>query len=222
MNFQRLTTLNQPRVAARRPVVRTILTYTALIVTVSVLPQTALAKQSKTPARSSVQDKGPAGRKIEDLPNFHQVHPFLYRSGEPTRKGLDKLAEMGVKTIIDLRSKGEMDFNEAQEAEKRGLEYINLVMSDKAPTEKQVETMLKTIDQAKETGEPVLVHCAHGSDRTGSMIGIYRVTRDDWNFDDTYKEMRKYYFGPKYHQLRDAVRSRVGTPVTESSAQATP
>ena len=81
-------------------------------------------------------------------------------------------------------------------------------MSDKAPTKAQVDTLLKTIDDGKEKEKPVFVHCAHGSDRTGCMVGIWRVTRDGWSFDDTYKEMRKYWFGPKYLKLKDAVKSR--------------
>lgn len=147
-------------------------------------------------------------KKIEDLPNFHKVHPYLYRGGEPTNKGLDQLSKTGIKTIIDLRAPTKTAKAEEAYAKSIGLEYINLPMSDKAPTEKQVETMLKTIDQGKKSDQPVFVHCQHGSDRTGCMIGIWRVTRDGFDYDKTYKEMRKYYFGPKYTELKDAVKKR--------------
>ncbi|MBZ0186706.1 MAG: tyrosine-protein phosphatase [Candidatus Obscuribacterales bacterium] len=186
-----------------------ILPYGLALVTVLLTNSSTLAKVEKTKAAPGKTEKASVSKKIEDLPNFHQVHPFLYRSGEPTRKGLDDLKEMGVATIIDLRSSGEKDFDEKAEAEKLGLTYISLVMSDKAPTDKQVETLLSTLDKAKETEKPVLVHCAHGSDRTGCMVGIWRVARDGWNFEPTYKEMRKYYFGPKYLNLKNAVKQRV-------------
>lgn len=148
----------------------------------------------------------------EELPNFHEVHPYLYRGGQPTEKGLEKLHKMGVSTVIDLRAPSEMPIDESRLARKLGLHYINLVMDSHAPTEMQVKKLLHTIDSAKSKSEAgdknssVFVHCAHGSDRTGCMIGIWRVSRDGWDFPSTYKEMRKYYFGPKFTQLSGAVR----------------
>jgi protein tyrosine/serine phosphatase len=146
----------------------------------------------------------------EDLPNFHQIHPFLYRSGEPTEAGLQKLRAMGVSTIIDLRAPSEQHFDEQALAGKLGLKYMRLVMSSRPPTAKQVETMLATIKKAKAAPEAgsVLVHCAHGSDRTGCMIGIWRVSQDGWNYEAAYKEMRKYWFTPKFTALAAAVRQR--------------
>lgn len=146
-----------------------------------------------------------------DLPNFHQVHPFLYRGGEPSEQGLGQLKKMGVGTIIDLRAPSEMKINEKQIATRLGLNYINLVMDSHAPTTKQVDRMLHEIDNAKEASDSgrknqaVFIHCAHGSDRTGCMVGIYRVTREHWNYPDTYQEMRKYYFTPKFTKLSGAV-----------------
>lgn len=147
-------------------------------------------------------------KEIKSLPNFHKVTDYLYRGGEPTPGGMIALKRMGVKTLIDLRAQTEAAHDEAHLAKKLGMKYINMTMTAEAPTKKQVETLLATIDSAKEKNEPVLVHCAHGSDRTGCMIGIWRVTRDNWSFDDTYKEMRKYYFGVKYDKLRNAVKER--------------
>jgi protein-tyrosine phosphatase len=119
---------------------------------------------------------------------------------------------MGVATVIDLRAPTEKALDEKREAGKIGLRYINLVMDAHAPTEKQVQTMLNTIDEAKKHYEQgkkdsaVFLHCAHGSDRTGCMVGIWRVARDKWDYPSTYKEMRQYYFGPKYTQLSGAVQ----------------
>jgi protein tyrosine/serine phosphatase len=74
--------------------------------------------------------------------------------------------------------------------------------------------MMSAIDEAKketEAGEKnkkVFLHCAHGSDRTGCMVGIWRVTRDGWDYPAAYQEMRKYYFGPKFTKLSGAVEER--------------
>ncbi|MBK7839229.1 MAG: dual specificity protein phosphatase family protein [Candidatus Obscuribacter sp.] len=143
-----------------------------------------------------------------DLPNFHQVHPYLYRGGEPTSQGLKALKDKGIKTIIDLRAETPMSRQERNEAKTLGLDYINLPMSDKAPTDKQVKTFIDTTRLARDNSAPVFVHCAHGSDRTGCLIGIWRVTEDNYSYDQAYKEMRKYWFGPKFVNLSQAVQKR--------------
>jgi protein tyrosine/serine phosphatase len=156
-----------------------------------------------------------------DLPNFHEVHPYLFRGGEPSEEGLKKLKELGVKTIIDLRAPSEMHFIEKESANKLGIHYINLVMDSHAPSDEQVATMLSEIDAAREAytqkrdNSAVFVHCAHGSDRTGCMLGIWRVARENWDYPTAYKEMRQYYFGPKYIKLSGAVEKYA----TEAAAQ---
>lgn len=144
----------------------------------------------------------------EDLPNFHQVHPFLYRGGEPSKEGLKKIKEMGVKTIFDLRNPGEKKYDEQESAKELGLRYISMPMNSKAPTNKQIKRMMDEIDRAKDNSkEAVFVHCAHGSDRTGCMIGIWRVKRDGYDYDTAYQEMRKYWFTPKFTNLSGAVKT---------------
>lgn len=146
-----------------------------------------------------------------DLPNFHEVYPYLYRGGEPTEAGMHQLKEKGVGTIIDLRAKTEQEIAEAKIAKELGFKYINLPMTSAAPTPAQINKVLSTIDDAKkknldgDINSAVFVHCAHGSDRTGCMIGLWRVSRDGWDYPKAYAEMRKYYFTPKFVKLSGAV-----------------
>jgi protein tyrosine/serine phosphatase len=142
----------------------------------------------------------------EDLPNFHTVHPFLLRGGEPSAEGLRQLKAKGVTQIIDLRAINKKSKTEKAEATRLGIHYAQLPMSSKAPTKQQVEMFFDLVDHAKKTGECVYVHCQHGSDRTGAMVGIWRVTRDGWTYDRAYKEMRNYYFTPKFAELSGTVR----------------
>lgn len=144
----------------------------------------------------------------KDLPNFHTVHPYLLRGGQPSDSGLKELAQRGVKTIIDLRGRGERTQKEEALANKLGMDYINLPMSDKAPTQEQVDKFTSTVEKGKAENKPVFVHCAHGSDRTGCMVGIWRVQEDGFTYKEAYKEMRKYYFGPQFLRLSGAVKAR--------------
>lgn len=172
---------------------------------------TTAAQSAPSSEQPRVTDPKPAVKMKEDLPNFHEVHPFLFRGGEPNEAGLQKLKDMGIATIIDLRAPSEMKINERDSAQRLGMRYINLVMDSHAPTEKQVDEMMKEIDKAKtlfehgEKNKNIFVHCAHGSDRTGCMIGIWRVTRDGYDYPTAYKEMRKYYFTPKFTRLSGSV-----------------
>lgn len=176
-----------------------------------------LTEASKSGAKSGQEPDVTAPKKVakvkEDLPNFHEVHPFLYRGGEPNEAGLEKLKGMGIGTIIDLRAPSEMKVDEKSYAKKLGINYINLVMDSHAPTEQQVDTMMREIDKAKEASEKgeknkaLFLHCAHGSDRTGCMVGIYRVTHEKWDYPTAYTEMRKYWFTPKFVRLSGAVET---------------
>ncbi|BDI29096.1 hypothetical protein CCAX7_11470 [Capsulimonas corticalis] len=141
----------------------------------------------------------------EDLPNFHDVAPGITRGAAPTPAGLEKLKAMGVHTIIDLRYSPVKE--EKAEAQKLGFTWINLPMGAEAPTPKQVATFLATLKKAP--GEPVFVHCQHGADRTGCMIGIWRVTQQGWTFPQAWAEMRKYGFNPRWTELTGAVKERV-------------
>jgi len=133
---------------------------------------------------------------------------------------MQDLQEKGIKTIIDLRAPSEgkpkasrtkddepiQPKEEKAIAEELGMKYINMTMDSHAPTKKQVHTFINTVEKAEKGGGPVFLHCAHGSDRTGCMIGIWRVTHENWDYDKTYQEMRKYFFTPKFTNLSGAVK----------------
>lgn len=141
-----------------------------------------------------------------DLPNFHSVAPGIYRGAAPTESGLKQLKAMGIKTVIDLRIAPKTVKREGIYARSLGFHWINLPMGADPPTPKQVATFLATLKRA--SGEPVFVHCQHGADRTGCMLGIYRVTQDSWTFPQAYAEMRRDGFDPRWVRLREAVRLR--------------
>jgi len=141
-----------------------------------------------------------------DLPNFHLVGPGIWRGAAPTKAGLKRLKAMGVHTVIDLRISPKLVKKEGAEARDLNLHWINLPMGAEPPTPKQVSTLLSALDQSP--SEPVFVHCQHGADRTGCMIGIYRVTRQGWTFPQAYREMRQDGFNPRWGRLREAVRQR--------------
>jgi protein tyrosine/serine phosphatase len=141
-----------------------------------------------------------------NLPNFAEVAPGIYRGAAPTPAGLRRLKALGVDTVIDLRIENRGQTEEAEAARRLGLNRVRLRMGREAPTSAQVQTLLAALDNARE--RPVFVHCQHGADRTGAMIGIYRVTRQNWDWSRTWAEMRSFGFKPWLSDLKQSVVRR--------------
>ena len=65
----------------------------------------------------------------KELPNFHQVNEHLYRGGQPGSSGIQKLSELGIKTIVNLRGEDDNTRAEQKEVEAKGLRYYSISMS---------------------------------------------------------------------------------------------
>ncbi len=123
--------------------------------------------------------------------NFGQMDDRFYRGGQPKEGDYQQLAELGIKTIIDLRDDPES--YEKRDAEALGIKYVNIPMSDKSyPETAKIEQFLKLVDDPL-TGK-FYVHCAGGRHRTGVMGAVYRFNHYNWNYDQVYAEMKKYDF----------------------------
>jgi tyrosine-protein phosphatase SIW14 len=55
------------------------------------------------------------------------------------------------------------------------------------------QTYLAEIELAiMSSAKPLLIHCQHGQDRTGLVVGAYRVARSSWTKDAAWQEALKY------------------------------
>lgn len=139
------------------------------------------------------------------LPYFFNVDERLYRGAHPTPEGFKQLADMGVKTVINLRA--ENPRHQAQDRaaiESHGMQWVYLPMRAYwHPTEAQVRTFLATVLDPAHT--PVFVHCRQGEDRTGSLVAVYRVVAQGWEPHRAYGEARAMGLGPWNPLLRHLV-----------------
>ena len=125
------------------------------------------------------------------IKNFGQMDERFYRGAQPKEDDYGSLAELGIKTVIDLRDDA-TDY-ERPAVEALGMRYVNIPMSDKHyPREEQIEAFLKLANDP-ETGA-FYVHCAGGRHRTGVMGAVYRFKKYGWNYEQVYKEMKDYDF----------------------------
>ncbi len=98
--------------------------------------------------------------KYKELPNFHQVGERLYRGAQPERGGIRRLAQLGIKTIVNLRARDVRSRAEEQEVQAAGMRYFNVPFERLGkPTDGQVERVLSIINAPE--NQPVFVHC-HG------------------------------------------------------------
>jgi protein tyrosine/serine phosphatase len=129
------------------------------------------------------------------IKNFGQMDDRFYRGARPDEKDYKGLAELGIKTIIDLTDNSREYEQPAVEA--AGLRYVNIPMVDKSyPSMDQINQFLKVVDDP-ETGK-FFVHCAGGRHRTGVVGAVYRFNHDKWNLDQALAEMDQFEFGSGY------------------------
>jgi tyrosine-protein phosphatase SIW14 len=152
--------------------VRTLLRVVAAAVAFFILPAIASAE--------------PAA-KTKDIARFLKVDEHLYRGGQPTASGFNFLKQQGVKTIINLREEND----EEAMVRSLGMNYIHLPMTVTPTSRIPDEAILKFFKVMNDSAnQPVFVHCKRGADRTGAMVGFYRIAVEGWEGARAYKEAR--------------------------------
>lgn len=130
------------------------------------------------------------------IPQFAKVTEVIYRGGQPESiKDYHQLLNIGIRTIINLRA--EVDgIGESKISEELGLLYhhIGIGGSDyiKMPSRNKIEKISAILIHPK--SQPVFIHCQHGRDRTGLLIGLYRVHQEGWSPKKAYEEMEAFGF----------------------------
>lgn len=128
---------------------------------------------------------------MKDLPglnNFAKISEILYRGAQPEAPGFAELKKMGVKTVISLRANhGDIGLMKGL-----GLQYIRIPINIWNMEDEDVVKFLKVVTDPK--NQPVFVHCQHGSDRTGTMVAIYRIYVQGWTLEEAMKELPAFGF----------------------------
>ena len=141
----------------------------------------ALAAAACTPDNSHLADR------TVPIENFAKVADGVYRGAQPDAAGFRALADMGVKTVINLRAK----HDDREAAFGHDFELVAIPISAglslDPPTDDDVGAFFKVVlDPAR---RPVFFHCAEGKDRTGTMCALYRMEVDGWTPEKAHEEM---------------------------------
>jgi len=171
-----------------------------------------------------------AGSSVQGIKNFVEVDSHVYRGAQPSETGFEYLAKIGVKTVVDLREPGERASEEEQTVTALGMKYINVPMGGLTPpTQAQTSEILGLLED-NSTGA-VFIHCMRGADRTGAVIGAYRIDHDHWSNDRALSEAksdgmsffqvpRENYIRNFHPQVMEASSAPMGDTIKVPSAAA--
>ena len=129
---------------------------------------------------------------LKGVGNLYQVSEELYRSEQPDKKGFANLKKLGIQSVLNLRKYHTDD----DEAKGLNLNLYSYKMSAGNITEEDIEKCIRIIRMAP---KPILIHCMHGSDRTGTIVAAYRIVEQNWSVDDAIAELKEKQFG--YHEV---------------------
>ncbi len=121
--------------------------------------------------------------------NFHTVNAEIYRSGQP---GDDEFTDMHkngkIKSVLNLREY----HSDKDEIGELPLKLYEIPLAAGSITEADLVKILKTVKNAP---KPILIHCFHGSDRTGAAVASYRIVFEGWDVERAIAELMEDQYG---------------------------
>jgi uncharacterized protein (TIGR01244 family) len=133
--------------------------------------------------------QAPAQQDLPPIRNFLQVTPQFCTGGQPRIEHFARLKADGVKAVLNLRQPTEHRADEERAAvEQAGLEYFNIPVAFREPTDAQVDEFLKITDDPG--NRPMFIHCT-AAIRVGAFWMIRRAVRDGLSVEAALEEGRK-------------------------------
>lgn len=133
----------------------------------------------------------------EQIPNFRRVNEWFYRGSQPSEVSYSRLADLGIRTVVCLRSSKKVVVAEEKMARQAGLSFVSIPMTYlPGPTYKDIRQFFSIIENEK--NKPIFLHCWQGCDRTGLLVALYRIIKEQWSVDEAYQEMKACGFHAFY------------------------
>jgi len=133
--------------------------------------------------------------------NLHQMTPTLYRSALPDSNAVPLLEKLKVGTVINFLPESDDSWLKNSD-----IRQIQLIYRTNHVDDADVLAALRAIRDSEANGA-VLMHCKHGSDRTGLMAAMYRVVVQGWSKEEALNEMTLGGFGSS-KGFKDGVKAK--------------
>jgi len=141
------------------------------------------------------------------LPNFAQVEARAFRSGQPTTEAQWRC----VRDVLGVTDTLKLD-RESEGHDDPAFVHVHVVAIPpwtggvdfaSGPDPQQVDEIEAVLRSIPGSGGRWLIHCVHGQDRTGVVVGMYRVL-GGWPVAKAKAEMDAYGFHDSLLGLRAA------------------
>lgn len=131
-----------------------------------------------------------------DLGNFYKIDEGVYRSDQPSASDFKALERYGIREVLNLRN------YHSDDDEAKGTSLVLHRLKTKAGriSEEELTAALRII---RDRQGPILIHCWHGSDRTGTVVAMYRIVFQGVPKEETIRELTEGGFG--YHKIYDNI-----------------
>lgn len=128
---------------------------------------------------------------LDTIPNFDVVDldNRIYRGGQPTtNEQWQALSNAGVKQVIKLNEDSEGSDDGALMVGRMDVFRIGISTTEQIVTQPDPQYLIDAVGFIK---PGTFVHCSHGQDRTGLVIGLYRL-KQGWSKYKAQSEMEAH------------------------------
>ena len=147
------------------------------------------------PSLSPEQRPSHWGNLLHAEHNFYKISHDLYRSEQPSQALIPELRQQQIQTIINLRSRND----DLKVLDPHEFNLVHIPIHTWAINRKDLLEVMQQIQIAKQNHQKVLLHCYHGSDRTGASVAMYRIIFENWSIENAVQEMKYGSYG--YHPI---------------------
>lgn len=131
-------------------------------------------------------------RILAGLDNCHRVDARLIRCGQPKQADFRLLADLGVNRVLNLRQYHD-------DADITRDPRLSLLRQPMNAGDVSADELRRAVASISNGEGQVLVHCWHGSDRTGAVVAAYRILEQGWSKEDAIREFLHGGYG--FHSI---------------------
>ena len=113
--------------------------------------------------------------KLGETRNTKTLAKKIFFAGQPAESDFKQIAEWGVQTVVNFRSKPEMEhlpFNEKKVVEALGMKYIHIPIGRERLEDPVLDKIVQTIAKGQEKDKKLMLHCASAV-RVGFAWSLY-------------------------------------------------
>lgn len=165
-----------------------LLAVVAVFIAAWALPHYLASNAAQTPLLPTAKNETWA-RPVDSSFKLFEMSPTLYRSALPKPENLAVLKTLQVRTVVNFIKDDDREWLANSD-----IHLLNIPLHADRVDDADVLHVLNVL-QLAETRGPVLMHCKHGSDRTGLMAAMFRTVVQGWSKQEALSEMLNGGYG---------------------------